>query len=111
MTTTIDNNALHGSVASGKFTLVQKFITNGCDPDTPHSISGLRPIHIAASRGHLKLVQYLYEKTHCNVDAMDKEGEVNKHTILSDQDSKHFVLDCNVKSSLCRSFNRCKILD
>lgn len=87
MTTALDinntlfsNNHLHGSVASGQLHLVQQLIANGCDPNLPHTITGLRPIHFAASRGHVNLVKYLVESSHCHVDAVDKEGEVTTKT-------------------------------
>jgi ankyrin repeat protein len=81
MTTALNffnNDHLHGSVASGQLYLVHRLIANGCDPNLPHTISGLRPIHFAASRGHVNLVRYLVESSHCQVDAIDKEGEVTK---------------------------------
>lgn len=74
--TLFSNNNLHRSVASGQLTLVQKLIANGCDPNLPHVTTGLRPIHFAASRGHVDLVKYLVETSKCQVDAIDKEGEV-----------------------------------
>ncbi|KAI8638192.1 ankyrin repeat-containing domain protein [Parasitella parasitica] len=66
---------IHRSVASGQLTLVQRLIANGCDPNLPHATTGLRPIHFAASRGHVDLVEYLVETSQCQVDATDKEGE------------------------------------
>lgn len=74
--TLFSNNSLHRSVASGQLNLVQRLIANGCDPNLPHITTGLRPIHFAASRGHVDLVKYLVETSKCQVDAIDKEGEV-----------------------------------
>lgn len=71
-----NNVNLHRSVASGQLTLVQRLIADGCDPNLPHVTTGLRPIHFAASRGHVDLVKYLVETSQCQVDATDKEGEV-----------------------------------
>ncbi|GAN09199.1 FYVE-domain-containing protein [Mucor ambiguus] len=74
--TLLYNNAnLYRSVASGQLTLVQRLIADGCDPNLPHLTTGLRPIHFAASRGHVDLVKYLVETSQCQVDATDKEGE------------------------------------
>ncbi|CAO0802442.1 unnamed protein product [Mucor circinelloides] len=70
-----NNVNLHRSVASGQLTLVQRLIANGCDPNLPHVTTGLRPIHFAASRGHVDLVKYLVETSQCQADATDKEGE------------------------------------
>ncbi|CEP17466.1 hypothetical protein [Parasitella parasitica] len=56
---------IHRSVASGQLALVQRLIANGCDPDLPHASTGLRPIHFAASRGHVDLVEYLVETSQC----------------------------------------------
>ncbi|KAI8069134.1 ankyrin repeat-containing domain protein [Gilbertella persicaria] len=68
--------SIHTSVASGQLYLVQRLIADGCDPNLPHTTTGLRPIHFAASRGHIDLVQYLVESTHsCQIDAVDKEEE------------------------------------
>ncbi|GAA5801934.1 hypothetical protein HPULCUR_007392 [Helicostylum pulchrum] len=76
MTTTLNyHNKLHTSVASGQLNLVQRLISNGCDPNSPHSVTGLRPIHFAASRGHVNLVQFLIQSCQVDIDATDKEGE------------------------------------
>ncbi|KAI8327182.1 ankyrin repeat-containing domain protein [Blakeslea trispora] len=81
MTTALDTYhqsklSIHTSVASGQLYLVQRLIAEGCDPNLPHTTTGLRPIHFAASRGHLELVRYLVESTlSCQLDAVDKEEE------------------------------------
>jgi hypothetical protein len=108
--TLFNNDHLHGSVANGQLYLVQRLIANGCDPNLPHTITGLRPIHFAASRGHVNLVKFLIESSHCQVDAVDKEGEVNKHMNTSDgRFGTKYIKDCTFKSSLCRSLLGCKI--
>ncbi|KAI8079401.1 ankyrin repeat-containing domain protein, partial [Thamnidium elegans] len=43
--------------------------------NSPHSVTGLRPIHFAASRGHVNLVQFLIQSCQVDIDAIDKEGE------------------------------------
>lgn len=77
MTTTLNYNKLHSSVASGQFNQVQRLISTGSDPNTPHSVTGLLPIHFAASRGHVNLVQFLIESCQVDIDAIDKEDEVS----------------------------------
>lgn len=72
-----DYNKLHCSVVSGQLNLVQRLISNGCDPNTPHTTTGLRPIHFAASRGHVNLVQFLAQLNNVDIDAIDKEGEAS----------------------------------
>lgn len=62
--------------ASGELSLVQELVRRGKDPDHPHPLSGLRPLHLAASRGHLDIVAFLIEEGGAAVDAPDKEGEV-----------------------------------
>ena len=85
-----NNVNLHRSVASGQLALVQRLIANGCDPNLPHVTTGLRPIHFAASRGHVDLVKYLVETSQCQVDATDKEGEVRSAAVLMDGQSMIF---------------------
>ncbi|KAI8997445.1 hypothetical protein BDB01DRAFT_901830 [Pilobolus umbonatus] len=70
-----DNHSnIYQSISQGQLYEVEQCINNGQDPDTPHPITGLRPIHIAASKGYVDLVRYLYE-VGCQVDATDKEEE------------------------------------
>lgn len=73
-----DSNILHSSVASGQLNTVQRLLSSGeFDPNLPHSTTGLRPIHFAASRGHVDLVQFLVQTSQVQIDSIDKEGEVN----------------------------------
>lgn len=72
------DNKLHSLVVGGQLNQVQKLISNGCDPNSPHTTTGLRPIHFAASRGHANLVEFLSQLTNVDIDAMDKEGEASE---------------------------------
>lgn len=72
-----NDNRLHSLVASGQLDRVQRLIASGYDPDTSHSITGLKPIHFAASRGHVDLVHYLVQSCQVQIDAVDREGEVS----------------------------------
>jgi ankyrin repeat protein len=68
---------LYSSAASGQLFQVQRLLAKGCDPNLPH-MSGLLPIHFAASRGHVELVAFLLESKQQHVDVVDKEGEVRQ---------------------------------
>lgn len=108
MTTSLNhdnNNKLHCSVVSGQLNLVQRLISSGCDPNSPHTTTGLRPIHFAASRGHVNLVQFLVQSSNVDIDAIDKEGEAS---ILLFYNVLFFniEIDCSIKSCLRRSFIR-----
>lgn len=77
-----NDNRLHSLVASGQLERVQRLIASGCDPNSSHSITGLKPIHFAASRGHVDLVHYLVQSSQVQIDAVDKEGEVSIYTTI-----------------------------
>lgn len=107
-----DNNILYNSVVNGQLNTVQRLISSGsCDPNLPHSITGLRPIHFAASRGHVDLVQFLVQSSQVQIDSIDKEGEVLVYNdiLFVVVLNRYYLLDCTVKSSLCRSFIGCSI--
>ncbi|KAI8372286.1 ankyrin repeat-containing domain protein, partial [Choanephora cucurbitarum] len=86
--------SIHTSVANGQLYLVQRLIAEGCDPNMPHTTTGLRPIHFAASRGHLELVKYLVHTSSCEIDAVDKEEETAllKAAYANHYDVVHYLI-------------------
>lgn len=73
----VKSHAATELAAKGDLALLQQqLINNNHDSDAPQVTTGLRPLHYAASRGHLPVVVYLVEKAGATVDATDREGEV-----------------------------------
>ena len=66
------------ALLSGDADLALKLIANrNITVNTANSASGLLPLHIAASRGHVELVIALCEKAGAIIDLGDKEDEVS----------------------------------
>lgn len=54
------------------FQITECLLNNNCDPDTADWM-GSTPLHRAASKGHIKIVQLLL-RFQAQIDSADKEG-------------------------------------
>ncbi|KAI8089892.1 ankyrin repeat-containing domain protein [Halteromyces radiatus] len=63
------------AAAQGDLTRLQQLWDQDFDFDLQSTPDGLRPLHYAASRGHLSIVKFLIDCCHVTVDIVDHEGE------------------------------------
>jgi ankyrin repeat protein len=86
---TTEQKTLHDLAAVGNLILLKQILLLLPDPlkavNEAQSSTGFTPLHYAAARGHLKIVECLVDEYSVSVDARDKEGEVRRLTESSHQ--------------------------
>ncbi|CAO3617505.1 unnamed protein product [Cunninghamella blakesleeana] len=78
-----EQKTLHDFAASGNLLLLKQILLLLPDPlktvNDHQSTTGYTPLHYAAARGHLKIVECLIDDYAVSINARDKEGETALH--------------------------------
>lgn len=74
---------LHAAAKLGQLSILSHLLSLKCDPNV-RGWCGRQPIHEAAVKGHLNIVQYLVEKQHCDPSSGDINGTTPLYLAASD---------------------------
>ena len=106
----VNDHSLTTLAAAGNLLLLEELLERGADPNSPQPGTGLRPLHFAASRGHLNIVSRLVEAG-AAVDAVDKEGEacvfIAKMVHVKSDELR--TLDSATQSGIRRTHGHCGV--
>lgn len=67
---------LFHAIYRGDVKSVEYLLLNGVNPDVEDLFSGIKPIHFAASRGNIKILEVLLSDGRVKADAVDRRGKV-----------------------------------